>query len=435
MPAPFGHAAHAQGVGCVAMCEPHTRGSGRSVASSTKDTLGQDTLTGRILDSKYRLGPLIGKGAIGRVYRATQLSLDREVAIKVLNPGYLDLPEVVARFRQEACAVSRLNHPSIVTVLDWGQDRDGLLYLVIEYMAGSDLFEVAQRDGPMASSRIARLMDQVARGLAHAHARGVVHRDLKPENLRILDDPFAVVGHREFVKIYDFGIAHVARAPLASTLDGALVGTPYYMSPEQATAGPVSPQTDLYACGVIMFLLATGRLPFVADAPLEVANMHVRAHVPRPSRINSSIDPRLEEAILCCMAKNPASRPPSGAELAAMLGPIAGSVVKKQSAWLSGSVGSATKPREHVDSHQTARVHRLANRWPALWAFAATSALLTWTAAQWWCPPGWSKRALGAFYTQSHLSPRSSPDLQLETTGPASSPLKSDSRAAPGEGP
>ena len=226
--------------------------------------VSQDALTGRVLDGKYVLGPIIGQGAIGRVYRARQVSLEREVAIKILNPGYTNHPEAIARFRLEARAASRISHPGIVTILDWGKDPDGLLYLVIEYLPGRDLFDIAQREAPLDSARIARLMQQVAVALAHAHSEGVIHRDLKPENLRVLEDPLAPAAHREIVKIYDFGVAHVTRGlTRVFTKVGVMVGTPYYMSPEQAASSDVFPQSDLYSCGVIMFLLATGTLPFV----------------------------------------------------------------------------------------------------------------------------------------------------------------------------
>src|SRR5262249_54428400 len=140
-----------------------------------------------------------------------QVSLDREVAVKVLHPSYTHHPEAIARFRLEARAASRISHPGIVTILDWGKEQGGLLYLVTEYLKGRDLFELAQEQAPLPASRVARLMQQVALALAHAHALDIVHRDLKPENLRVLDDPLAPPSHRELVKIYDFGAAQVTR--------------------------------------------------------------------------------------------------------------------------------------------------------------------------------------------------------------------------------
>ena len=134
----------------------------------------QDALTGRVLDGKYVLGPIIGQGAIGRVYRARQVSLEREVAIKILNPGYANHPEAIARFRLEARAASRISHPGIVTILDWGKDPDGLLYLVIEYLPGRDLFDIAQSEAPLDSARIARL-DAASRGRSRSRARRGSH--------------------------------------------------------------------------------------------------------------------------------------------------------------------------------------------------------------------------------------------------------------------
>ncbi len=331
----------------------------------------QDLFTGRVLDGKYVLGPIIGQGAIGRVYRARQISLEREVAVKILNPGYTNHPEAIARFRLEARAASRISHPGIVTTLDWGQDPDGLLYLVIEYMPGRDLFDIAQNEAPLDSARIARLMQQVALALAHAHSEGVIHRDLKPENLRVMEDLLAPATHREIVKIYDFGVAHVTRGlTRVFTKVGVLVGTPYYMSPEQAASAEVLPQSDLYSCGVIMFLLATGMLPFVATSPLEVASMHVKKRPPRPSSLHRRVDPRLEQVILRCLAKDPWERPASGAELAELLEPITRGQLERT---VSGP--SPQAPR-------TARPRR-ALHWTTAWAIGATSAFAAFATAQW----------------------------------------------------
>jgi serine/threonine protein kinase len=323
-------------------------------------------LSGRVLDGKYVLGPVIGQGAIGRVYKARQISLEREVAIKILNPGYANHPEAIARFRLEARAASRIRHPGIVTILDWGKDPEGLLYLVIEYLGGRDLFDIAQKEAPLDSSRIARLVQQVSLALAHAHGEGIIHRDLKPENLRVLEDPAAPLFYRERVKIYDFGVAHVARGlKRVLTQVGVLVGTPYYMSPEQAASAEVLPQSDLYSCGVIMFLLATGTLPFVASSPIDVASMHIKKRPPRPSMLNPEIDPRLEKIILRCLSKDPWERPASGAELADLLEPIARGI----------SHSPAVEGRRE-------RGMRSAFRWAFAWALCTTFALVGLAAAQ-----------------------------------------------------
>ena len=332
--------------------------------------MSQDALTGRVLDGKYVLGPIIGQGAIGRVYRARQVSLEREVAIEILNPGYTNHPEAIARFRLEARAASRISHPGIVTILDWGKDPDGLLYLVIEYLPGRDLFDIAQREAPLDSARIARLMQQVAVALAHAHSEGVIHRDLKPENLRVLEDPLAPAAHREIVKIYDFGVAHVTRGlTRVFTKVGVMVGTPYYMSPEQAASSDVFPQSDLYSCGVIMFLLATGTLPFVAPSPLDVATMHVKKRPPRPSSLNPRIDPRLETVILCCLAKDPWHRPASGTELAGMLDSIT-EAYDRQTRQELEETAAKLRPKRRL-------------RWTMAGAIGATAALTAFGVAQW----------------------------------------------------
>lgn len=288
------------------------------------DLVGRDPLLGRVLGAKYELVETIGSGATGFVYRARQLSLQRDVAVKILQPSCVNRAEVVGRFRLEARAASMLSHPGIVTVLDWGQEPDGLLYLVVEYLPGADLFDIAHAEGPFSSQRIAKLMIQVARALAHAHAHGVIHRDLKPENLRILRDKGS---GDEVVKIYDFGTAFVAGVVAEGVTEtGMVVGTPDYFSPEQAAARPVGPRSDIYSCGVIMFLLATGSLPFRGRTTVELARMHVATQPPKPSRLRPDIDPRLESVILQCLAKRPADRPSSALRLAAMLAPLADAV-------------------------------------------------------------------------------------------------------------
>lgn len=283
--------------------------------------VGNDPLLGRVLGGKYELVAVIGSGATGSVYRAKQLSLERDVAVKVLQPSCVTKAEVVARFRLEARAASMLNHPGIVTVLDWGEESDGLLYLVIEHLGGQDLFDIAHAEGPFSSQRIAKLMIQVARALAHAHAHGVIHRDLKPENLRLIPDKGS---GEEIVKVYDFGTAFVAGvAAPGVTETGMVVGTPDYFSPEQAAARPVGPRSDIYSCGVIMYFLATGRLPFQGRTTLELARMHVASTPAKPSKLRNDIDPLLESTILQCLAKRPADRPASALRLAAMLAPLA----------------------------------------------------------------------------------------------------------------
>ena len=282
--------------------------------------VGCDPLLGRVLGGKYELVEAIGSGATGFVYRARQLSLQRDVAVKLLQPSCVNRAEVVGRFRLEARAASMLSHPGIVTVLDWGEEPDGLLYLVVEYLPGADLFDIAHAEGPFSSQRIAKLMTQVARALSHAHAHGVIHRDLKPENLRILRDKGS---GDEVVKIYDFGTAFVAGVIAEGVTEtGMVVGTPDYFSPEQAAARPVGPRSDIYSCGVIMFLLATGSLPFRGRTTVELARMHVATPPPKPSRLRPDIDPRLESVILQCLAKRPADRPSSALRLAAMLAPL-----------------------------------------------------------------------------------------------------------------
>ena len=243
----------------------------------------EDPFINRILPGGYVILDLVGIGGMGRVYRAEQRALGRTVAVKVIHPHLLGDESAAARFITEARAASHLNHPHSVGVIDFGKTDDGQLYLVMEFLRGRDLARVAYEDGPLEIRRIVDVLRQALAALAEAHHIGIVHRDLKPEN--IILEPLRSGG--DFVKVVDFGLAKMVEGPKqrAITTPGIICGTPDYMAPEQGRGAPIDPRTDLYAMGVILFQLLTGRLPFEADTPTQVVLMHLSIPAPDPRQV------------------------------------------------------------------------------------------------------------------------------------------------------
>ncbi len=280
-----------------------------------------DDYIGKIVAAKYRVEQMIGEGGMGKVYRATQLALDKAVVLKVLRQALLSDKGTVARFQREAKAASRLNHPNSISVLDFGQSDDGAMYIAMELVQGRDLHQILSREWPLAESRIIRIMSQVLSALADAHSVSVVHRDLKPENIMVEQRR----GEPDFVKVLDFGIAKIIdgsddEGP-ALTRAGFVCGTPEYMSPEQARGAPLDHRSDLYAVGVILYQLASGLLPFDSDSPVGFATAHLTEQPPLPSRRRpeAKISPGLERLIMRALAKSPDDRPQTADQFRAEL--------------------------------------------------------------------------------------------------------------------
>jgi serine/threonine protein kinase len=242
-----------------------------------------DKFVGKTLPGGYHILDLISVGGMGRVYRAEQSALGRTVAVKIIHPHLLSDDNSALRFITEARAASQLNHPNSIAVFDFGRTDDGQPYLVMEFLRGKDLARVAYEEGPLAFSRIVDVLRQTLAALSEAHDLGIVHRDLKPEN--IILEPLRRGG--DFVKVVDFGLAKLradAQGP-SVTSPGIVCGTPDYMAPEQGRGDPIDGRSDLYAMGVILFQLLTGRLPFEADSPTQVVMMHMTIPVPDPRQV------------------------------------------------------------------------------------------------------------------------------------------------------
>jgi eukaryotic-like serine/threonine-protein kinase len=257
---------------------------------------------GELIADRYELEELVGTGGMSSVFRAHDRQLERRVAIKILHQHYADDPEYLERFRREARAVARLSHPNIVTVIDRGDD-DGRQYIVFEHVEGENLKELVLRTGRMSVRRALELALAVADGLSFAHDHGLVHRDVKPQNV--------LLSREGDVKVTDFGIARSLHVEHGVTQTGTVLGTGEYLAPEQASGKPVSPATDVYSLGVVLWELLAGDVPFVGENFVAVALRHVNEPPPSLRERRPDVSPRLEAAVDRAMAKDPARRFPS----------------------------------------------------------------------------------------------------------------------------
>ncbi|MFP6686914.1 MAG: serine/threonine-protein kinase, partial [Polyangiaceae bacterium] len=266
-----------------------------------------DPLIGMVIAERYRIIERIGRGGMGIVYRVEHVRIGKLLAMKLLAGELSHNKEVVRRFKQEALTVSKLSSPYTVQVFDYGVWQH-LTYLVMELVSGDDLGRLLRRGGPMPFARVGRLMLQVCASLAEAHSKGIVHRDIKPENIMVLPE----VDGREVAKVVDFGLAKLRETPELNdvTLQGSVVGTPYYISPEQVLGEDVDGRSDLYSVGAVMFRSLTGKYPFEANSPIAMFTKHL-TEAP-PSAVDREpelgIPHAVSQAIAKCMAKDPAER-------------------------------------------------------------------------------------------------------------------------------
>jgi serine/threonine protein kinase len=253
----------------------------------------------------YEVRDAIGRGGMAAVYTAYQASLDRVVAIKVISAHLASEPEFMERFRQEARAVARLSHPNIVIVHDFGEDGD-LPYLVMEHVDGVTLADLL--DEGITQEQTLDLLPQIASGLDYAHSRGIVHRDIKPQNVLITREGRAVLA--------DFGLARMMESARRLTMSGGVVGTPEYMSPEQASGRSTDHRTDVYALGVILYEMVAGLRPFSAETPLGVLMKHLQEPPPSIREFRPDLPPSVDAVIQKALAKQPEERFQSASELA-----------------------------------------------------------------------------------------------------------------------
>jgi hypothetical protein len=267
-----------------------------------------DPLIGATVGERYRIVSRIGVGGMGAVYRAEHTMMRRDLAIKVLLSELGGREEFARRFEREAESASRLTHPNIITVTDFGRTPGGALFLAMEFLAGDSLTSVIN-EGPLPRERALGILRQILRGLDHAHGAGVVHRDLKPDNIMLVERD----GQRDVVKILDFGIAKVtepASGQEALTQAGVIFGTPEYLSPEQALGEPVDPRADLYAAGVILYEMLVGRRPFESEDKVKIISMHLSHAPPRMRDTNPTVDVpfALEQVVLQALEKHRENR-------------------------------------------------------------------------------------------------------------------------------
>ena len=271
-----------------------------------------------VIEKKYRVDRVVGRGGMGAVYRARDVRLDRDIAIKVVRAELLNDAEARARFRREAQIVGRLQHPGIVSVFDYGTFADGAAFLVMEYVRGEDLRRLLRRDGAMRASRALPLLGGICAAVHAAHRDGVLHRDLKPENILLVDGDHPV-------KVLDFGVAKVVSERASDvtalgTLTGAgvIVGTPAYMAPEQLRSQPLDARTDVFSLGVIAYEMLTGELPFGRASLWDIGLRQAEGMKPMQTP-HEAIPPHVEHAVSRALKVEPSQRPASAAEFAALI--------------------------------------------------------------------------------------------------------------------
>jgi serine/threonine-protein kinase len=291
-------------------------------------------ISGKLL-GRYSLAEVVGTGAMGIVFRAHDEVLDRTVAIKLLKDEFASDPATVERFRREALIAASLQHPGIAQVFDFGNEN-GRSFIVMEFLDGQDLRSMLASGKQLSVAAAAEIVARAAEALDHAHHAGTVHRDVKPGNIFIT--------HSQQLKVTDFGIARAAdRAPV--TRSGTVVGTFQYLSPEQALGVPVSPVSDIYSLGCVLFELLTGRPPFDGDSLAALSMAHVTSPLPRAASINPSVPPELDAVVSKCLAKEPEHRFGSGVEMAAALRRAASLGTGEA---LAQELGSLTSPKPQI---------------------------------------------------------------------------------------
>ena len=277
-----------------------------------------DPLIGHKIDGKYELVARLGEGGMSIVYRARRVHIGDDVAVKILTGKFVKDDAALARFRREARAAAMLRHPNVITIHDFGEtdDEHAPAYLVMEFVKGSPLRELLRSEDHFSVERGVRLMRGICAGVGSAHRQGVVHRDLKPENILVVApaDDFEV----ESVRVVDFGLAKLL-ADAGGVSTGAVVGTPFYMSPEQCLGEPLDARSDVYSLGVMFYEMISGKRPFEAETVSGVINRHLH-EPPPPFDVSLGIPRRISIGIMHALSKDPDERPQTATELARQMG-------------------------------------------------------------------------------------------------------------------
>lgn len=262
-----------------------------------------DPLLGRTFEGRFRVVAPIGHGGMGRVYKAIQLPLDRTVALKVLHPTFAEAKDdsFVKRFFLEASVTSKLTHPNTITIFDYGRTEDGIFFIAMEYLEGQTLSRLLHSQGAVTAARVVRIATQIARSLREAHAAGIIHRDLKPANVMVL----STGDEDDRVKVLDFGLVKFfGDRELELTNAGTFMGSPHYIAPEQAKNDNPDPRADVYSLGILMYHMATGRVPYTAPTSIAVVLAHLNETARPPRQVNPKIPEALEAVILKAMEKD-----------------------------------------------------------------------------------------------------------------------------------
>jgi serine/threonine-protein kinase len=273
-----------------------------------------DPLIGHLIDGKYELTAKLGEGGMSVVYRARRVHIGDEVAVKILLRKFITNDGALARFRREARAAAMLHHPNVITIHDFGEtgEENAPAYIVMEFVKGTPLRDLLETEKHFSPERALRLMRSICAGVGSAHRQGVIHRDLKPENIIVVapdeDNDF------ESVRVLDFGLAKM----LADAHTGTVVGTPYYMSPEQCLGDTLDARSDVYSLGAMLYEMLAGQRPFTAETVSGVINKHLYEDPP-PLPATVSISRRVSTAIMRALAKDPDQRPQTASELARQL--------------------------------------------------------------------------------------------------------------------
>jgi serine/threonine protein kinase len=271
-----------------------------------------DSLIGKTIDAKYRIESILGEGGMGTVYLSTRLMIGDTVAVKILHSSQVSDPQAIERFRREAQAAARLKHQNAVTIYDFGVSNEGLVYLVMELAEGQSLRDIIKQQGPVTPSAAAEIMSQVCAALDEAHRQNIVHRDLKPDNIIV-----AVTNNALRAKVLDFGIAKMRDLSASNlTQTGAVMGTPYYMSPEHCMGEELDHRSDIYSLGIVLFEMLAGVVPFNSPISTAVVVQHVNQAPPSLRALNASISAAVEAVVMRALAKRRDLRQQTAVQLA-----------------------------------------------------------------------------------------------------------------------